>query len=115
MDEKRRFPRYEASLQCYIEKMFEETGRIYSNVVNRSMGGMQLVSGCQCLPGDALKIVMSSEYSLMELADPVYHVGMVRWCSEQEGFYNGIYAVGVEIAERIQAPLRSSGSGTVHA
>lgn len=102
MNEKRRHPRRNTSLQCYIEKLQEDPDRIYSRVVNQSHAGMRLVSGFQYVPGDVLKIVMDTEYSMVDIHDPVYRVGMVRWCIEQEGYCNRRYAFGVELAEKRQ-------------
>lgn len=113
MDEKRKFPRQETSQQCYIEKMHEDAGRIYSKVVNKSQFGMKLMSGCQYYPGETLKIVMSSQYSYLKIPDPDYRICRVKWCVEQEGYCNGMYVLGVEVADHKNAygHIRFSGSG----
>ena len=98
MIEKRKFPRKSILSDCMVKRIFLKEQLFSSRIINYSTNGLMIESDIPFRPGDAVSIHFSPE--IQKEARFFFDVclGMVRWCSQQDGFHGGIYGVGVELA-----------------
>jgi hypothetical protein len=69
-----------------------------SRLINYSEYGVLIELNLQLRAGDAIALYFSPEIQKEEKMFSEACVGMVRWCSEQDGVYSGFYSAGVELA-----------------
>jgi len=104
MYEKRKYPRQDTSLQCYVEQVRNDTNVLQARVVNQSLGGMKVINDYRYDPGETLRISLTSDDYEMNLFGDYYCTGIVRWCEEETGRNAGLYASGVELTSQMYRP-----------
>lgn len=98
MTEKRKSPRKAILSKCMIKRIFLKEQLFSARVVNYSVSGLMLESDVKFRPGDALTIHISKDMQKEARFFADTCLGLVRWCSQQDGFHGGFYGVGVELA-----------------
>ena len=98
MNDKRKSPRKSILYTCMVKRIFLNEKLIRSRIVNYSDNGVMLESDVNFRVGDAITIYFSTELQreIKSFSDAC--VGLVRWCSPQDGLHGGFYGVGVELA-----------------
>jgi len=81
-----------------VKRIFFKEQLINSRIVNYSVNGLMLESDVAFRPGDAVTIHFSPEIQKETSFFTDTRLGLVRWCTPQDGFYGGFYGVGVELA-----------------
>lgn len=98
MIEKRKSPRRAILSNCMVKRLFLKEQLFKTRVINYSVNGLMLESDVKFRPGDAVTIHFSSEIQKETKLFSDTCVGLVRWCSQQDGFFGGLYGIGVELS-----------------
>ncbi len=98
MSDKRKWPRKASLASCSIELYSMHEGPYPSRVINYSVGGLMLELDQPLPKGEPLKIRFRPDTTARQRSGESYCLGVVRWCTRQEGDYSGMYGIGVEMA-----------------
>jgi hypothetical protein len=98
MINKRRSPRKASLEQCSVELYASARGPFPSRVVNYSDRGLMIEMDHPLSTGEPVKILFRPGAENAQRLGENYCVGMVRWCTPQEGLFSGRYGVGLEMA-----------------
>lgn len=96
--EKRRSPRKAILSKCMVKRIFLKEQLFPSRIINYSINGLMLETDIKFRPGDALTIHFSPEIQKETSFFSDTCLGLVRWCTPQDGFFGGLYGVGVELS-----------------
>lgn len=98
MSDKRKWPRKASLTPCSIELYSSQDGPYPSRVINYSVGGLMIELDRPLAKGEPLKIRFRPDMPNRQRCGENHCLGVVRWCTRQEGDYAGMYGIGVEMA-----------------
>jgi len=96
MSDKRKWPRKASLARCDIELFTAQESPHPSRVINYSIGGLMLELDQPLPKGQPLKIWFHPN-ATSPGSGGNFCLGVVRWCTRQQGDYAGMYGVGVEM------------------
>lgn len=69
-----------------------------SRVINYSDNGLMIELDADLAPGDAVAVKFEGGAVETAVFGGSICIGMVRWCTRQDGLFGGLYGAGVELA-----------------
>ena len=100
MQEKRKSPRKASLTRCVVDRLFSHDEPVPSRVINYSDHGLMIELDYPLPPGDAVAVQFPVDATEVSVYGGSTCIGMVRWCAPQDGLFDAMYGVGVELANR---------------